>query len=142
MATATSKYPSLEEVKSIFANWQPGGDPEKFFAHVSDEVEWLVMGHSKMSKLYTGKAYFRSTTFGLLNPILTTPLAMNVRNVVGGGDQAWVVAEMTADSVCKNGMAYNQVYAWVCRFNEEGLIVEVRAYVDTQLLTEVLEANT
>ena len=68
-----------------------------------------------MSKLYTGKAYFRSTTFGLLNPILTTPLAMNVRNVVGGGDQAWVVAEMTADSVCKNGMAYNQVYAWVCR---------------------------
>jgi hypothetical protein len=38
-----TKYPSLEEVKSIFDNWQPGGDPEKFFVRVSDDVEWLVM---------------------------------------------------------------------------------------------------
>ncbi|PGH23914.1 hypothetical protein AJ80_01976 [Polytolypa hystricis UAMH7299] len=134
---ATSKYPSLEEVKSIFANWESGGDPEKFFARVSDEVEWLVMGHSEMSKLYVGKTFFRASTFSILNPILTKPITMSVRNVVGGGDQAWAVAEMTADSVCKNGMVYDQVYA----FNEEGQIVEVRAYVDTQLVTEVMEAN-
>ena len=68
-----------------------------------------------MSKLYTGKAHFRQSTFGLLNPILTKPITMNVRNIVGGGDQPWAVAELTADSVCKNGMAYDQTYSWVCR---------------------------
>lgn len=68
-----------------------------------------------MSKLYTGKAYFQKSTFELLNPILTKPVTMRVRNIIGGGDQPWAVAELMADSVCKNGMAYDQVYSWVCR---------------------------
>lgn len=38
-----TKYPCLEEVRAIFDNWQPGGDPTKFFARISDDVEWRVM---------------------------------------------------------------------------------------------------
>jgi len=67
---------------------------------------------------------------------------LNIKNVVGGEDQEWAAVEMTADSVCKNGMIYDQTYAWIVRFNEQGLIVQTRAYVDTQLVKDVFESNT
>jgi ketosteroid isomerase-like protein len=68
-----------------------------------------------LSKLYKGKAYFRSQTFAILQPILAKPLVLNIKNVIGGGEQEWAAVEMTADSVCKNGMNYDQTYAWIVR---------------------------
>lgn len=32
-------------------------------------------------------------------------------------------------------------YCWVMRFDESGMIVQVRAYLDTNLLTETLRSN-
>jgi hypothetical protein len=37
-----AKYPSVEEIRELFRNYEAGGDPEKFWARVSDDVEWLV----------------------------------------------------------------------------------------------------
>lgn len=77
--------------------------------------------------------------------MLKEPLKLSVLNVVGGGDQAWAVVELEAKGgVCKNGMnlgvnghsrvmcaegrsgmPYEQRYAWVMRFNDQGTIVQV-----------------
>ena len=32
-------------------------------------------------------------------------------------------------------------YAWIMRFDENGMIVQVRAYLDTALLKQALEEN-
>jgi hypothetical protein len=37
-----AKYPSVEEIRELFRNYEAGGDPEKFWSKVSDDVEWLV----------------------------------------------------------------------------------------------------
>jgi len=39
------------------------------------------------------------------------------------------------------GMPYRMSYAWVVRFDENKQIVQVRAYLDTNLLTETLRAH-
>jgi len=38
-------------------------------------------------------------------------------------------------------MPYNMCYNWVVRFDEKGMIVQVRAYLDTNLLTETLRSH-
>lgn len=40
------------------------------------------------------------------------------------------------------GMEYNQRYAWVCRFNEKAIIVEVRAYLDSALVNKAIDQNS
>lgn len=40
------------------------------------------------------------------------------------------------------GQPYNMTYNWVCKFDEKtGKVVQVRAYLDTNLLTKVLRDN-
>lgn len=63
---------------------------------------------------------------------------MKVHNVIGGGE-GWATAELRADCECINGRDYNMSYAWCVRFDEGGKIVQVRAYLDTKLLTDRLE---
>ena len=47
----------------------------------------------------------------------------------------WAVVELEAvDARTKSGTGYGMRYCWVCRFNRQGEISEVRAYLDTELL--------
>lgn len=69
---------------------------------------------------------WKKNALGKINAILDSPLKLKVVNVVGGGDQPWAVLELEADGTCKNGMKYPQRYAWVLRFDEKGIIVQVR----------------
>lgn len=39
------------------------------------------------------------------------------------------------------GMPYPQRYAWVMRFDERGVIVQVRAYLDSALVQKAVESN-
>ena len=39
------------------------------------------------------------------------------------------------------GQPYHMTYNWNCRFDASGKIVQVRAYLDTALLTKVLREN-
>ena len=39
------------------------------------------------------------------------------------------------------GLDYTMTYNWVLRFNEAGKIVQARAYLDTELLTQALREN-
>lgn len=65
-----------------------------------------------------------------------TPGARKVKNILISGD--WAVVEHTAEATTKGRMKMFQEFCWLCRF-EEGMIVEVRIYLDTAMFGKVLE---
>ncbi|KAI9879772.1 MAG: hypothetical protein M1830_007214 [Pleopsidium flavum] len=156
-------YPSRREISEIFAG-MAAGNYKDFFAHVIDDVDWTVMGHHPLAGQYTNKAAFQKDTLQRLGAIMEKPLQMEVRNVVGGGDEEWAVVELIATSTCKNGempsllvryrsalvgadggllvgLKFDNTYAWVTRWNKDGKIVQVRAYLDSALVKQALEEN-
>lgn len=90
-------------------------------------------------------------------------IRLKVRNVIGGGDQEWATVELIADAVCNNGagdlralfwlywhpvlmcavpgLPFENTYAWIVRFDEEGKVVQVRAYLDSTLVKQSIEEN-
>ena len=46
---------------------------------------------------------WKDNALGVANSFLTEPLKLNVKNVAGGGDQAWAFLELEANGKCKNG---------------------------------------
>lgn len=68
------------------------------------------------------------------------PVRPKVHNIVGGGpDSEWAFVEMTNESKTKTGIEYNNTFAWATRWNDEGRIVQVRAYLDTALVRDAVE---
>lgn len=41
----------------------------------------------------------------------------------------------------KSGLKFDNTYAWCMRFDEEGMIVEVRAYLDSWMVKQAIEEN-
>ncbi|KAI6865124.1 hypothetical protein KC338_g5185 [Hortaea werneckii] len=121
--------PTKTEIETLCSHLGTA-DASPFFDRVSPDVVWDVMEAWKQGAL------------GTVNRILREPLALKVVNVVGGGrDQDWALVELEANAVCKNGMPYPQRYAWVMRFDERGIIVQVRAYLDSALVQKAVESN-
>jgi len=133
--------PSTEAIQDLFNQLSKQETQKNFFNQVSDNVNWWIVGQTPMSGTYNSKQDFMNATFEVLNKkVLGGPLLLNVRNIVVGGDSA--TAELEAiDAKCKNGMTYDMRYCWVVRFGESGLIEEVRAYLDTDLLSRAIEQN-
>lgn len=70
----------------------------------------------------------------------THPVRPKVHNIIGGGpDEEWAMVEMTNESKTKTGIEYNNTFAWATRWNAEGKIVQVRAYLDTALVRDAVE---
>lgn len=93
---------------------------------------------------YTSRDDFRLKTFGRLGKIMDPdhPVRPVVHNIVGGGpDEEWAVVEMTNESRTKTGMEYNNTFAWATRWNTEGKIIHVRAYLDTALVRDIVDGT-
>ena len=45
-----------------------------------------------------------------------------------------------ADTV-QSGLKFDNTYAWSMRFDEDGIIVEVRAYLDSWMVKQAIEEN-
>ncbi|KAK7540559.1 uncharacterized protein J3D65DRAFT_615699 [Phyllosticta citribraziliensis] len=137
-----TKYPSPEEIKAIFKPMEEG-EAEKVFERVHPHVDWTVMGTHPIAGRYTSLEDFLNSTLKRLTAIMkTSPIRIKTRNVIGGGDSEWAVVELYADGVeCKNGLKFENTYAWCMRFNEDGQIVQVRAYLDSALIKQILEEN-
>lgn len=46
---------------------------------------------------------WKQNALGVINKILREPLKLELKNVIGGGDQEWAVIELEANGVAKNG---------------------------------------
>lgn len=128
---------SAEEVRGIFKNLE-SGDGEGFFAHVAENVDWTVEGTHPLAGHYTSKAGFRAGTFAKLGKVLPGGAQLHVTHLLVSDE--WAVVELRSLATAKNGLRFDNAYCWVCRF-ANGMIVEVRAYLDSALVAQLFREN-
>jgi uncharacterized protein len=126
-----------EKVRLLFESLERG-DSEDFFRHVATDVQWTVMGTHPLAGVYHDRDTFIRKTFRRLDKVLKDGVRLRVTNVITARDIA--VVELEALSVALNGIPFTNRYCWICRF-EQGTIVEVRAYLDSALVQELLDEN-
>ena len=133
--------PSRSEIEALFKNMETGNF-SAFFERVNPNVDWTVMGTHPCAGHYTSLQDFNQGTIARLGAIMKPPgIHLMIRNVIGGGEGEWATVEMVADAECKNGFKFDNTYAWCCRFDEAGTIVQVRAYLDSWMVKEAVEKN-
>lgn len=71
-----------------------------------------------------------------LNKILKEGVVLEFKNIFIDGEVA--IVEMESLSTALNGKLFNNTYCWITRF-ENGIIVEVRAYVDSAIVQKVMD---
>jgi len=128
---------SSETVRLIFSHLEAGAG-DAFFRHVADDVDWTVQGTHPLAGRYRSKQDFHAHTFARLNRILPGGTQLHVENVLTDGD--WAVVELRSHATAMNGMRFDNRYCWVIRFANE-VIVEVRAYLDSALVQELIDEN-
>ncbi|KAF2233128.1 hypothetical protein EV356DRAFT_560098 [Viridothelium virens] len=136
-----SPYPSKDEIAEL-ATHLSTSDPSPFYDRVSPNVVWDVLGTHPAAGHFTSFESWKKSALGVANKFLKEPLRFKVVNAFGGGEQDWCCLELEAiDAVAKNGIPYPQQYCWLLRFDEHGIIVQVRAYVDSVLVNKIADAN-
>jgi ketosteroid isomerase-like protein len=128
---------TTDSVREIFKGLEHG-DGTAFFAHVADDVDWTVMGTHPLAGHYRSKADFIAHTFAKLGKVLLQGAQLHVEHLMVAGDQAAV--ELRSMATAKNGLRFDNRYCWVVHF-KEGLIVRVRAYLDSALVSRLFEEN-
>jgi ketosteroid isomerase-like protein len=129
---------TLDYVTRLFKNLS-NGNTNSFFDRVVDDVHWTVMGTHPLAGMYNSKADFLNHTFERLDKILKEgSVVMKLDHIYVSGDTA--IVEMTSTSTALSGRPYRQKFCWVTRL-VDGLIVEVRAYLDSVLVQQVIDEN-
>jgi uncharacterized protein len=126
---------SADTVRRIFQHLEAGSG-ERFFEHVSENVDWTVEGTHPLAGHYTSKQDFQIHTFDRLNKILPEGAQLRVQHIWVDGD--WAVVELRSHATAITGMRFDNRYCWVIRF-KEGTIVEVRAYLDSALVQKLID---
>ncbi|KAH6625934.1 hypothetical protein C7974DRAFT_338325 [Boeremia exigua] len=133
--------PTLRQIEAIFDNLSQGNAAE-FYKHVDDNVAWTVKGtFCAIAGEYNSKAAF-FTGIKSLSSTWATPLKLVVQDIIFDGDKRAAVEMKAVDVICKNGLAFNNEYVWVCHFNKENRIVKINAFMDTDLVTRAIEQNS
>src|SRR5262245_55125182 len=130
---------SIDEqtVRKIFAGLEHG-DGDAFFGHVADDVDWTVMGTHPLAGRYASKDAFKAATFSKLAKVLPGGAQLKLTHAFVSGDTA--IVELVSAATARNGMRFDNHYCWVVRF-DGGVIVEVRAYLDSALVAELFRQN-
>ncbi len=124
-------------IRELFGNLETGKS-DAFFAHVSDHVDWTVMGTHPLAGNYRSKNDFIKSTFERLNRVLKDKIRLRVTDVHACGETA--VVELEALSEALNGRPFDNRYCWVVFFSNNK-IVRVRAYLDSALVQKLIEEN-
>ncbi len=127
---------ALTQVRDIFNNLET--NEGAFFAHVADNVDWIVEGTHPLAGHYHSKADFLAHTFAKLAKVLPQGAELHVEHALVSED--WAVVELHSLATAKNGFRFDNRYRWVCRFSGDK-IVEVRAYLDSALVAQLFQEN-
>jgi uncharacterized protein len=111
------------------------GDGSRFIDMMAEDIKWNVTGSTKWSKTYESKHAVLSE---LLMPLFEqfSGAYRNTADRIIAEDEI-VVIECHGEATTKSGKQYNNRYCFICRL-DDGRIVEVTEYFDTELATAVL----
>ena len=125
------------EIRELFSKLERG-DGKEFFNHVANNVDWIVQGTHPLAGHYHSRDEFFSHTFARLNNVLPGGTQLRVESVLICG--GWAVVELRSMATARNGMRFDNRYCWVVRL-ENGLIVQVRAYLDSTMVQRLFDEN-
>lgn len=128
---------SIAQIREIFKNLEQGAGAA-FFAHVADDVDWIVQGTHPLAGHYRSKSDFLAHTFEKLGKVLPQGTQLHVTNILVSGD--WAIVELASLATAKNGLRFDNKYCWVIRF-ASSKIVEVRAYLDSAIVQRLFDEN-
>jgi uncharacterized protein len=100
---------------------------------MAENVTWRWMGVSQWSRTFEGKQRVIDTLFAGSRDMLSPGSSVQVLDIHGDGD--FVIVEHSGHNEMPDGRQYDNNYCWVFRF-QDGLIQDVREYMDTLLVTE------
>jgi len=136
METKNQKV-TADHVRVIFEKLESGNGSD-FFSHVAENVDWTVEGHHPLAGHYQSKIAFFAGTFEKLNKVLPYGTQLHRTNTFICGD--WAIIELASLATAKNGLRFDNKYCWLTRW-EDGLIVEVRAYLDSAMVQRLFDEN-
>ncbi|MDD3985327.1 MAG: ketosteroid isomerase [Methanobacterium sp.] len=125
------------EIEKLF-KYLENNSNKFFFEHVADNVKWTVMGTHPIAGVYNSKEDFITHTFLRLNKLLIEGIILKINNIIIQDNIA--VVEMESISTALNNKPFNNTYCWICEF-ENDIIVEVRAYVDSVMVENLIKEN-
>jgi ketosteroid isomerase-like protein len=126
-----------DSVREIFKGLE-NGDGAAFFEHVADNVDWIVEGTHPLAGHYFSKKAFIEGTFAKLSQVLPNGAQLHVEDVLVKDNEA--VVELHSLATAKNGLRFDNRYCWVVYFLD-GVIVRVRAYLDSAMVARLFEEN-
>ena len=126
-----------ESVREIFKGLETG-DGADFFKRVADDVDWIVEGTHPLAGHYNSKKAFIEGTFAKLAQVLPQGAELETEHVLVKDDQA--VVELHSLATARNGSRFDNRYCWVVYFRD-GIIVRVRAYLDSAMVARLFEEN-
>jgi ketosteroid isomerase-like protein len=126
-----------DSVRRIFKGLE-NGDGAAFFEHVADNVDWIVEGTHPLAGHYLSKKAFIEGTFTKLSQVLPNGAQLHVEDLLVKDNEA--VVELHSLATAKNGLRFDNRYCWVVYFRD-GVIVRVRAYLDSAMVARLFEEN-
>lgn len=127
-------------VQELFRNLEIG-QQDQFFGRVSANVLWQVMGTHPLAGIYHSKQDFIDHTFSRLNKVLKHGPILKVNNIIIAAEESIAIVEMRQLSTTVNNKPFDNYYCWIVKF-ENDVIVEVRAYLDSTLVKELMSEAT
>jgi uncharacterized protein len=120
-------------VREAFRPWEEG-DSGPFFDLIAEDVRWTVIGSTPVSGVYESKQALVEAAFGPLLERLAGTLTTRFVDLAAENDKVFLRFE--SSGVTTSGLPYEQVYCFAMVMREQQ-IVEIVAYLDTELLARV-----
>jgi ketosteroid isomerase-like protein len=129
----TTQDENKELVREAFRPWERG-DSRPFFDLIADDVAWTVIGSTPASGKYASKQAVIDQAFGPLLERLEGPLKTRFIDIAADGQKVFLRFQSTG--IAKTGLHYDRTYCFAMVMHD-GRIVEIVAYLDTDLLAKV-----
>lgn len=133
MVAMAASDDNKRRVREAFRPWEEG-DSGPFFDLIAEDVRWTVIGSTPVSGIYESKQALVEAAFGPLLERLAGTLTTRFVDLAAEGDKVFLRFE--SSGVTKTGLRYDQVYCFAMVMREQR-IVEIVAYLDTELLVKV-----
>lgn len=122
---------NVSAIRASFEAWAKGsGSPYDLLA---DDVVWTIVGHSVVSRTYTGREDFLSNVIRPFGARMATRFVPTIKNLCTDGDT--IIVYFDAAGTAKDGKPYANTYAWFLTF-EAGKIVKAAAFFDSIAFNE------
>lgn len=116
------------------------GDVDALLAKLADDAEWWLIGLLPQSGRYVGKDAIVNDLLAPFGAVWEeNKQTFELHSVLASGDH--VVVELSSRGTTAHGNSYHGIYCYVLRFDGDGRIARVRAYVDTGYALGILFAG-